>query len=265
MPITNTSSLAILIVDDAAALRAALRTIFISEGYRVVGDLGHGAGVLEAIGKLKPDIVCLDYQLPDINGVELLKTIHAEHPAVAVMMITGDAASELEAEAAAAGAVGFVRKPFSPDKIMREIHQVSQVLTLHRQQGNTEELSVKEPRASAVVVDDSATMRALLSSILRQAHVDVVGEAADGKSAIETVASCKPDIVCLDMDMPVMNGLEALKQIKRDNPDTKVLMITGTAGREAVLKAAQHGARGYILKPFAPDKVIEAIDKLLAG
>ena len=264
MPASATQAPAILIVDDAAALRALLRTLFISEGYRVVGDLGHGAGVLEAIGKLNPDIVCLDYRLPDISGIELLKNIHAEHPAVAVLMITGDAAPDLEEEAAAAGAMGFVRKPFSPDKIRREIRQVAQMLTLHRQKANITALSVKEARASAVVVDDSATMRALLSSILRQARVDVVGEAADGKSAIETVANRKPNIVCLDMDMPVMNGLEALQQIMRDHPQTKVLMITGSAGREAVLQAAQYGARGYILKPFAPDKVIEAIDKLLA-
>lgn len=253
----------ILIVDDASALRTVLSGFFKSEGYQVVGELGSGSGVLEAVNQHKPDVVCLDYNLPDANGIDLLKGIHAAHPTVAVVMITGDASPTLEAEAAEAGAAGFIRKPFTQDRMAREIRQVVHAQSLHKRHAAGGEFAVNQARARAVVVDDSATMRLLLTSILNHARIEVAGEAPDGKQAVEVVVRIKPDIVCLDMDMPVMNGLEALEQIRAQVPAAKVLMITGHTGREAVMQAAKLGARGYILKPFEPDKVIEAIEKLL--
>lgn len=255
---------AILIVDDAASLRGVLRTFFKNEGYRVVGDLAHCAGVMDAVAQLKPDIVCLDHDLPDGNGIDLLKELHAKHPLVSVVMITGNENPHLEEEAAEAGAAGFLHKPFSQADIQREIRQVLHTQSLHQLYSAAQGFSVAAPRAAAVVVDDSATMRKLLISILNHAQVEVVGEAADGRQAIEVIDRCKPDIVCLDVDMPVMNGLEALEHIHARHPAVKVMMITGRADKEMVRTAAQHGARGYILKPFVPEKVVEAIEKLLA-
>lgn len=255
----------ILIVDDASALRTILSTFFKSEGYHVVGELATGGGVLEAVELHKPNVVCLDYHLPDANGIDLLKAIHAAHPTVAVVMITGDTNPTLEADAAEAGAAGFIRKPFTQERMSREIRQVvhGQSLLQRHVAGNGE-FAVNRPRARAVVVDDSATMRLLLTSILNQARIEVAGEAADGQQGVEVVVRLKPDIVCLDMDMPVMDGLAALEQIRSQVPAAKVLMITGRTGREAVMQAAKLGARGYILKPFEPDKVAAAIDGLLA-
>lgn len=253
----------ILIVDDAPSLRSALRTFFNDEGYRVVGDLARCAGVIEAVAQMKPDIVCLDHELPDGNGIDLLRKLHADFPDIAIVMITGSGAAELEAEAAEAGAAGFLRKPFSQASMGREIRQILQMQSMHRLYASAAGFAVTTARARAVVVDDSATLRKLLASILHHAGVEVVGEAPDGQRAIEVVNKFKPDIVCLDVDMPVMNGLDALAQIHRDLPSAKVMMITGRSDREMVKIAAQRGARGYILKPFIPEKVIEAIDKLL--
>ncbi len=260
---TQSKSARILVVDDANALRTLLRVFFISEGYSVVGELASGGGVLAAVNQLQPDVVCLDNNLPDANGIDLLKTIHAEHPTVAVVMITGDADPALEAAAAEAGAAGFIRKPFTQDQISMEIRQVLHAQALHKHHAAGGPFAVGHARATAVVADDSATMRMLLSSILSHARVEVVGEASDGQQAVDVVARCQPDIVCLDVDMPVLNGLDALEQIHAHSPQIKVLMISGRAGREMVMQAAQRGARGYILKPFQPDKVVEAIDKLL--
>ncbi|OHC70079.1 MAG: hypothetical protein A2045_05585 [Rhodocyclales bacterium GWA2_65_20] len=106
-------------------------------------------------------------------------------------------------------------------------------------------------------------MRLLLRAILGRAGVAVVGEAWDGRQAANLVAEHRPDLVCLDIDMPVMNGLEALQAIRAAQPGVKVLMVTGSTNREAIMQAGKAGARGYILKPFHPDKVIEAIGKLL--
>lgn len=253
----------ILIVDDANSLRAVLRAFFVSEGYVVVGELASGAGLLDTVGRLNPDIVCLDYHLPDANGLELMQALQASNPTVSVVMITGDMSPELEAKAAEAGAAGFLRKPFTQNRMAQEMRQVVHAQALLKRHVAGRAAPVTNARARAVVVDDSATMRMLLTSILQHAQVQVVGEASDGKQALDLVASLQPDIVCLDVDMPVMNGLQALEHIRARNPHTKELMITGRGGRDLVLQAARHGVRGYILKPFEPDKIVAAINELL--
>jgi len=266
---TNTAAVKVIIVDDAGAVRGMLRALLSAEGYNVVADLGSGAQLLAAVAKHEPAIVCLDYNLPDANGIDLLKAIHAAHPHVAVVMITGSSEPDLESAAATAGAAGFLRKPFSPDRILKELRQVA-----HTQQllGATAAAAAKAPppvvataRARAVIADDSASMRALLSGILERVAVEVVGAACDGKQAVELVAQHHPDIVCLDVDMPVMNGIEALQAIHAAHPAIKVLMITGSTSRDAIVQAGKLGARGYILKPFQPEKVVQAIDKLLTS
>lgn len=255
----------VVIVDDAAAVRSLLRALLAEEGYGIVGELASGAGLPELVARAEPDVVCLDYHLPGSDGIELLKVLHESHPDVAVILITGSSEPDLESAAAEAGAAGFIRKPFSPEKILRELGQVVQarrLLTAARRTGMPH--SVREARATAVVADDSGTMRQLLKAILEHAAVEVVGEAWDGKQAVELVTERRPQLVFLDIDMPVMDGLEALAAIRAAHPAAKVLMVTGNASREAIVQAGKVGARGYILKPFQPAKVAEAIEKLLA-
>lgn len=254
----------VIVVDDAAAVRGMLRALLVNEGYQVVADLASGGHLLATIEQHAPNIVCLDYHLPDADGIELLKEIHAAHPTVAVVMITGSTDPDLESAAAEAGAAGFIHKPFSPERILGELRQVAHMQRLlvaaAKSQG---EVVVHKARARAVIADDSATMRMLLKAILERLAIEVVGEAWDGKQAVELVAQHRPDIVCLDVDMPVMNGLEALAAIHAAQPDVKVLMITGSASRDAILQASKSGAKGYILKPFQPEKVVQGLAKLL--
>ncbi|MGE5469082.1 MAG: response regulator [Ignavibacteria bacterium] len=260
----------VLIVDDAASVRSMLRALLSEEGFRVVADLASGGGVLAAVERFEPDIVCLDQNLPDIDGLEVLKQVHAAAPTVAVVMITGNVDAGLESQAAEAGAAGFIRKPFSPDRVLKELTQVAHTrrLLAAAQQapagGTPSAVAATPPRARAVIADDSATMRLLLKAILERVGVAVVGEASDGKQAVELVGRHRPEIVCLDLDMPVMNGLEALQAIRAGHPDAKAMMVTGNGSRDAIVQAGKAGARGYILKPFRPEKVAEAIGKLLA-
>ena len=260
------NKLRVLIVDDSASIRSVLRMLLNSEGYEVVGELGGGAKLLPAITQLKPHIICLDYHLPDTDGLSLLNEIHAAYPHVAVVMITGSNSITLELAAAEAGAAGFIHKPFSQEQIIKVLQQVAhaqRLLTVAARKHNAYE--GKPYRARAVVADDSQTLRRLLTAILTHIGIEVVGEACDGRQASELVSEHKPDIVCLDLEMPVMNGLEALKIIHSQNPETKVVMITSVASREVFNQAASAGAKGYILKPFHPDKVTQTISQILAG
>lgn len=254
----------VIIVDDATSVRSMLRTLLGDEGYQVLGDYASGSNLVETVGNLRPDIVCLDYNLPDSNGLDLLRAIHSAYPAIGVVMITGNTDPGLDSAVAEAGAAGFIRKPFSADRVLKELQQVVQAQRLIAAAAKARDaVTVRTARARAVIADDSATMRQLLKAILEHAAIEVVGEAWDGKQAVELAAKFRPDIVCLDLDMPVMNGLEALPAIHAGHPAAKVLMITGHASRESIMQAGKLGARGYILKPFRPDKVIEALDKLL--
>ncbi|HEX8987851.1 MAG TPA: response regulator [Rhodocyclaceae bacterium] len=254
----------VVIVDDAAAVRGLLRALLTDEGYRVVADLSSGAALLATVERSEPDIVCLDYNLPDGDGLALLRELRAAHPGVAVVIITGDADPRLESAAAEAGAAGFLRKPFAPGAILKEMEQVSHTRRLLAQAEQAPVQGVASPRARAVIADDSATMRQLLKAILERTGVAIVGEASDGREAVDLVAMHAPEIVCLDVEMPGMGGIEALLAIRAHSPAAQVMMVTGQASRDFIVQAGRAGARGYILKPFQPEKVAEAINRLLA-
>jgi DNA-binding NarL/FixJ family response regulator len=116
---------------------------------------------------------------------------------------------------------------------------------------------------SAVIIDDSGSIRLLLKGILGELGIKVLGVAASGREGIEVVKNVRPAMVCLDVDMPGMTGIEALPQIRAASPQTKVVMVTGNAGRPIVEAAVAGGAKGYFLKPIRPAKVEEFIKKLL--
>lgn len=254
----------VLIVDDASAVRSLLHKVLEAEGYVVVGQLASGAALLDTIVKTSPDLVCLDYHMPGENGMELLKQVHEAHPQVSVVMITGDHDHGLEDVAADAGAQGFIVKPFSLSKLTQDLAQVVRARQLLAQIRNTVPDQDHAPIATAVIADDSATMRLLLTNILQSAHIKVLGAVADGKQAVTLTNAQRPQVVCLDWDMPVMNGLEALRFIRASQPKTHIVMITGRADREAIVAATQAGAKGYVLKPFHPERVINTISKILA-
>jgi two-component system chemotaxis response regulator CheY len=255
----------VLIVDDASAVRSLLHKVLEAEGYLVVGQLASGTALMETIVKTSPDLVCLDYHMPGENGMALLKQVHEAHPQVSVVMITGDHDHGLEDVAADAGAQGFIVKPFALSKLTQDLAQVVRARQLLAQIRNTPHPAQDQPPiATAVIADDSATMRLLLTNILQSVHIKVLGAASDGKQAVTLVNAQRPDLVCLDWDMPVMNGLEALRFIRASQPKAHIVMITGRADREAIVAATQAGAKGYVLKPFHPERVITTISKVLA-
>ena len=254
----------VLIVDDASIIRSLLNNVLKEQGFEVVGQLASGSGMMDAIAKTHPDIVCLDYQLPDGDGITLMREAKQLYPDLSIVMITGETDVALEAEAADAGAAGFLTKPFSVLKLAQDMLQIAQARRMLKAIGQAQAAAEVPSRATAVIADDSPTMRTLLLSILKAAHIDVVGSAADGQQAVDMVAGHTPDLVFLDWDMPVMSGLDALRAIGASHPDIKVAMITGRSDREAIIAANQAGAKGYILKPFHPQKVLDLIAKLLA-
>lgn len=114
-----------------------------------------------------------------------------------------------------------------------------------------------------LVVDDAAFMRMMIKDILTKNGFNVVGEASDGAQGVERYKELSPDLVTLDITMPEMDGIAALKEIKKINPNAKVIMCSAMGQQAMVIDAIQAGAKDFIVKPFQADRVIEAINKVL--
>jgi two-component system chemotaxis response regulator CheY len=120
---------------------------------------------------------------------------------------------------------------------------------------------MEKPETSprVLIVDDDTLMRELLKALVREEGFTVAGEAKDAQSAIAQVDRIQPDLVCLDVNMPGMSGLEALKAIKARSQDCRVVMISGDASMATVREAVGFGAVGFIVKPFKAGRVGAAL------
>jgi len=114
-----------------------------------------------------------------------------------------------------------------------------------------------------LIVDDAAFMRMMIKDILVKNGFEVVGEAVDGVQAVEKYNELKPDLVTMDITMPEMDGITALKEIKSHDPAAKIIMCSAMGQQAMVIDAIQAGAKDFIVKPFQADRVIEAIQKTL--
>ena len=110
-----------------------------------------------------------------------------------------------------------------------------------------------------LVVDDAMFMRAMLKKLLTEAGFDIAGEAENGRVAVDLYQELKPDLVMMDITMPEMDGLTALKEIVKLDPAAKVVMCTALGQERSVMEAMSAGAKDYILKPFNAEKVVEAL------
>lgn len=115
-----------------------------------------------------------------------------------------------------------------------------------------------------LIVDDAAFMRMMVKDILTKNDYEVAAEAEDGKKAVELYKELAPDLVTMDITMPEMDGITALKKIKEYNPNAKVIMCSAMGQQAMVVDAIQAGAKDFIVKPFQADRVIEAIQKALS-
>ena len=114
-----------------------------------------------------------------------------------------------------------------------------------------------------LVVDDAAFMRMMIKDILTKNGYDVVGEAENGAIAVEKYKELSPDLVTMDITMPEMDGIAAVKEIKASDPKATIIMCSAMGQQSMVIDAIQAGARDFIVKPFQPDRVLEAVSKAL--
>ncbi|MEV4421617.1 response regulator [Patulibacter sp. NPDC049589] len=118
--------------------------------------------------------------------------------------------------------------------------------------------------ARVLVVDDALFMRKMVSDALTKGGHEVIGEAADGAQAVEQFRALSPDVCTLDITMPEKDGLEALRDILVLDPGARVVMCSALGQDAKVIESIKAGARDFVVKPFQPGRVLEAVDKALA-
>ena len=114
-----------------------------------------------------------------------------------------------------------------------------------------------------LVCDDAAFMRMMIKDILTKNGYNVAGEAENGLKAVEKYNELKPDLVLMDITMPEMDGIQALKKTKEGDPGATVIMCSAMGQQAMVIESIQSGAKDFIVKPFQADRVLEAVKKVV--
>ena len=116
---------------------------------------------------------------------------------------------------------------------------------------------------NVLICDDAAFMRMMIKNVLTKGGYNVVGEAENGAKAVEKYKELSPDLVLMDITMPEMDGIQALKEIKKMDGGAKVIMCSAMGQQAMVVEAIQAGAKDFIVKPFQEDRVLEAVKKVI--
>jgi len=117
---------------------------------------------------------------------------------------------------------------------------------------------------SVLVVDDSSFMLNTLSNMFSQWGFDIVGKATNGQEAVELYKQFQPDLVTMDMTMPIMTGLEAAKEILSESPEAKIIMVTALRQQRLVIEALELGVKDFITKPFEPEQLKDMVHKVMS-
>lgn len=117
----------------------------------------------------------------------------------------------------------------------------------------------------AMLIDDSAAMRAILRSALRDLGFTTIEEASDGQDALSRAGAFGPNLVLVDLDLPVLDGISFVRAFRRLHARVPVLIVSADASRERVMEAAQAGASGYLIKPFTPAALCERVRRAMTG
>ncbi len=233
----------ILVVDDQASMRLTLKGILSKKGYEVF-VAGDGLQALEEIKKRDYSLVIMDIKMPGLNGVDAYIKIKEINPRVPVIMMTAFALEDEIRRAINEGAYAVLYKPFDMERIFEVIGECIENKTL------------------VLLVDDSVDDRASFKAILERKGYKVL-ETSSGEECLQRVKERKFQVILLDMQLPGINGLDTLQEIKKVRPDLPVIMVTGHSETQMVENAMTRGSFAYLAKPVDIRKLMDVIEQTL--
>ncbi len=259
----------VLVVDDSKPVRSILAKVFGDLGYEC-HQAADGREALEALARIGlPDLVTVNLNMPVMDGQELIRRMRADRvwKAVPLLVVSGEQDRGRIDLALGAGAGGFVAKPFTATAIAEALPYLGLKVAapVAATPGRrTPGIVAGEAPLRVLVIDDSAAIRGVVSAALSaDPELRVVGTAVDGRQGLTRIAELAPDIVLLDVEMPVMDGLSMLRELRRIQPRLPVVMFSTLTerGAKVALEALVAGANDYVGKPkgSSPAEVAERI------
>lgn len=233
-----------MIVDDDPKIRTLLTESLSSIGYDACSaEDGHEA--LDILRSRSIDCVITDIKMPELDGLTLLHRIKSEQPGTPVIMITGFAFQQHRDRAMAAGAAGFLTKPFRLEKIEEVLERV---MARALAPGNGRTIH------DVLIVEDDVEFRVLLSEIVEALGYNPL-TVNDAEAAVRHIDSHRPDAVITDFKLPSMSGEELIRAIKTRHNDLPVVLITGYAPSLNGREFADGAADAFLMKPFRIDRI----------
>lgn len=245
-----------LVADDSRVARLLLIGVLQHENeFEEIVQAENGAEALEKAHEGKYDLICLDWNMPEMLGIDVLRAIRDNDPTTPVIMITSETEKARVVEAFDAGATNYIVKPFTKEIVAKKIYE-----TLHPRAAK---LPSTPSIRTALVADDSAVLRKMLAGMLMErCGFSAVIEAEDGKKALAALSNGSFDLITLDWNMPELNGIEALREIRKTDTRTPIVMVTSEKEGPRVIEALEAGANHYIFKPFEPEIVAKKISQV---
>ncbi|HBA60944.1 MAG TPA: hypothetical protein DCZ92_09010 [Elusimicrobia bacterium] len=243
----------ILIIDDDGIVRDALNVFLTRSGHTVTTAPDGGNGLL-VFRSTKPDLVILDRDLPIMSGSVVFDKIREISKDVPVIILTGFNAPQEAAAYLRCGAAAFLSKGDGLSNVLAEVDRVLGIEPAPKPAASRPRPAGEKNAAPVsstgllLVADDDEETRKLLTRFLSSMGYTVIS-AEDGPAAIELARQRKPDLILLDIFMPGKNGLEVLKELAPELPDTGFMMITGNDDEDVARDCLEHGAFDYVSKP----------------
>ncbi|MFM8578804.1 MAG: response regulator, partial [Planctomycetaceae bacterium] len=241
-----------LVVDDSKPARGILVKSLRELGFTTT-EASHGEEALTALANSpSPDLVTVNWQMPVMDGLTLVRRLRRD-PArrgLKLLMVSSEQDRSRIEEARSAGIDSYLAKPFTQQELFRSLAEMG----LGRTRLPTE--AARTGSIRVLVCDDSSTIRGVLTATLgREPDLEVVGTAVNGEACLSSLAAGLPDVVILDVEMPVMDGLTALKAIRQRWPRLPVVMFSSLTerGAKATVDALLAGANDYAAKPAGLD------------
>jgi len=254
---TRAEDIKVLIVEDEALVSEIVRRALESAGYLVSGSAASGAEALEMVLASRPDVVIMDIDLPDLDGLEVARRLQAAQP-LPVVVLTAHETPELIARAATAGVGAYLTKPPNARELDRAIRisvaRFADLQSLRREKVTLEAAS--QPKV--MFVDDDEEARQMYTLLLRRAGYTVVA-VSSAEEALRRMDDAPVDLIVSDIMMPGLSGLDLLKKIQVQRPDCAVILITAYANVEMAVQALHAGAFDYLMKPVETQKLLDTL------
>jgi DNA-binding NarL/FixJ family response regulator len=266
---SNTGALGYVVDDDACA-RDGVADLIRSAGL-TAKTFASGEEFLTAARREPPSCLVLDVKLPGVSGLDVQEELVKSDVRVPIIFLTGYGDIPTTVRAVKAGAVNVLTKPFDDEVLLNAVRQCitscdEERLHLESTRERTGIVSGTSSPIRILAVDDHPLLREGIADLIAvESDMTLVGQAADGRDAIQQFRTHRPDVTLMDIQMPEMNGLDALIAIRTEFPDARVIVLTTYEGDVLILRALKAGAQGYLLKNTLHSELLHTIRTVHGG